>query len=229
MSFDRQQTVAQLVLDHPVTARVFKAHKIDFCCRGKVTVDVAAAERGLDPQLVIAELDRAIGERSAGARESGASVASLSTEALIQRIVETHHEPLRQALPFLGGLAVKVARVHGDKNEKLLALRDALRELDESLIPHLDAEEQELFPFLLGNAPDPGRAEKELREMHEEHLAVAGILQRIRAAADEFSLPSWACTSYRTLFSELEELESDLFRHIHLENHVLMPRFIEAN
>lgn len=228
MSFDRQQTVAQLVLEHPVTAQVFKSHKIDFCCRGKVTVDVAAAERGLDPQLVIAELDRAIEDRAGGTREDSESAASLSTQKLIQRIIDQHHEPLRRALPFLGGLAIKVARVHGDKNPKLLQLRDALSELDENLLPHLDDEEQELFPFLIGNEPDPIRAAKDLQEMHEEHLAMAAILERLRVAADEFTLPTWACTSYRTLFNELEELESDLFRHIHLETHVLMPRFVAA-
>jgi regulator of cell morphogenesis and NO signaling len=37
--------------------------------------------------------------------------------------------------------------------------------------------------------------------------------------------PEWACTSYRTLLSELAALEGDVLRHVHLENHVLMPRF----
>ena len=55
--------------------------------------------------------------------------------------------------------------------------------------------------------------------------AVAQLLERIRAASDDFTLPDWACNSYRTLFSELEQLEGDVFTHVHLENHVLRPRF----
>jgi regulator of cell morphogenesis and NO signaling len=29
--------------------------------------------------------------------------------------------------------------------------------------------------------------------------------------------------------SELEDLETDLLRHVHVENHVLMPRFAERH
>ena len=32
----------------------------------------------------------------------------------------------------------------------------------------------------------------------------------------------------RTLFAELEQLERDILTHVHLENHVLMPRFAKA-
>ena len=40
--------------------------------------------------------------------------------------------------------------------------------------------------------------------------------------------PEWGCSSYRVLMSELEALEGDVLRHVHLENHVLMPRFVTA-
>ncbi len=60
--------------------------------------------------------------------------------------------------------------------------------------------------------------------MQSEHLAVAKLLRTIRSAADDFALPDWACNSYRTLFSELQQMESDIFEHVHLENHVLEPR-----
>jgi len=51
------------------------------------------------------------------------------------------------------------------------------------------------------------------------------LLERVRAAGDDFTLPPWACNSYRALFSELAQLEGDVFTHVHLENHVLRPRF----
>ena len=61
--------------------------------------------------------------------------------------------------------------------------------------------------------------------MMEDHLTVAKILQSIRTASDDFTLPEWACNSYRALFSELKQMESDVFTHVHLENHILLPRF----
>lgn len=228
MSFDRQLTVAQLVLTHPVTAQVFRAHKIDFCCGGEVPVEVAAKQRGLVPSEVIAALDQVIAARAATGEEEPASAAALSTPALLDLIVERHHTYLRQTLPFLGSLAAKVARVHGQKNPKLEALHETFQELDESLIAHLEEEETELFPYLRSGAPNPGRTKRELDAMHSEHLEVGALLSALREAADEYSLPTWACASYRTLMSELESMEADLFRHIHLETHVLMPRFLQT-
>jgi quercetin dioxygenase-like cupin family protein len=61
--------------------------------------------------------------------------------------------------------------------------------------------------------------------MLDDHLAVAALLAKIRTACDDFEVPSWACSSYRALFRELAAVEQDLFTHVHLENHVLKPRF----
>ncbi|MEQ8574443.1 MAG: hemerythrin domain-containing protein, partial [Fulvivirga sp.] len=36
-----------------------------------------------------------------------------------------------------------------------------------------------------------------------------------------------ACTTYRAFYRLLEEFESDLFKHIHLENNILFPKAIE--
>jgi regulator of cell morphogenesis and NO signaling len=219
---DRNQTVAAVVLDHSECAAVFQRHHIDFCCKGDRSVAVAANERGLDPDALLAELAQAITGRRG---DRATDPKTLTTPMLVAHIMTRHHEYLRTALPFITGLAVKVARVHGDHNPKLVALEAAVLELTETLLPHLDDEEQTLFPALLAKTTERAWAAKLLDGMLTEHLAVAGILERIRAASDEFSLPDWACNSYRTLFAELRQVESDIFTHVHLENHVLRPRF----
>ena len=58
-----------------------------------------------------------------------------------------------------------------------------------------------------------------------DHDAVGEGLKRVREAARDFAVPDWACASYTTLMRELEALETGLFEHVHLENHVLLPRF----
>lgn len=145
----------------------------------------------------------------------------LSTPALIDHIVNTHHAYLRKTLPYLQPLATKVARVHGDHNPKLRALSEAVSELVDTLLPHLDDEEETLFPQLCDNTAAP----ELLDAMVDEHREVAALLERIRAASDDFAIPTWACGSYRALFRELEAVEQDTFTHVHLENHVLAPRF----
>ncbi len=219
---DRNQTVAGLVLDHPECAPVFQRHRIDFCCRGDVSLETAAAEKGVDATALLAELERAVASRSSG---RPADPRALTTPQLVEHIVSKHHAYLREALPFLRGLAAKVASVHGEHNPRLRALDQAVQELAAALVPHLDDEEKTLFPALVAAAAGSDATRRLLEEMVDEHLAVAKLLERIRAASEDFSVPDWGCNSYRTLFAELKTLEADVFAHVHLENHVLLPRF----
>jgi regulator of cell morphogenesis and NO signaling len=219
---DSETLVARAVLDHSETAPVFQRHRIDYCCQGNRTIAAACQDRGVDAGALLAELQAAIAQRGGA---PGLDAAALSTPALIAHIVDTHHGYLRQALPFVAALGAKVARVHGDRDGRLLALALEIRELIDALEPHLDTEETVLFPALAAATPDRRVIERELASMHADHLEVGATLDRIRTVTDDFTMPDWACTSYRTLFAELAQLEGDVLRHVHLENHVLMPRF----
>jgi regulator of cell morphogenesis and NO signaling len=60
--------------------------------------------------------------------------------------------------------------------------------------------------------------------MESEHDEAAGALAEMRRLTGGYQLPEGACTTFRGLYHGLAELEDDLHRHIHLENHVLFPR-----
>ncbi|AKU91158.1 DUF542 domain-containing protein [Vulgatibacter incomptus] len=224
---DSQKTVAQLVLDHSECAAVFQRHRIDYCCSGQATIATAAEEKRVDLHLLLSELGQAIEERADRAG-TGTDPRTRSTKDLIGFVIARYHVPLRASLRFVQPLAMKVRRVHGDHNPLLVELDAVVTELAESLVEHMDVEEETLFPALLAEAPDVAVVARELQAMQADHLEVAGLLERMRAAAEDFRLPDWACNSYRTLFAELEKIEADLFEHVHLENHVLMPRFVAA-
>lgn len=218
---DPTQSVADLVLDHSECAPVLQKHRIDYCCRGDVSVSAAALARGLDLGELLVELDHAIQERRARPSDPRA----WSNEALVLHLTNRHHAYLRTALPFVGGLSAKVSRVHGEHNAKLRDVAQCVRILTDTLLPHLDDEEHTLFPLLLSAESDPERIERMMRAMMDEHRAVGALLEHLRAAADDFLAPDWACNSYRTLMKELHQLEGDTLTHVHLENHVLRPRF----
>ncbi len=224
-SLDRSATVAQIVTDHAAAARIFQRHQIDFCCHGHVTVAEACAPKGLDPDAVFAELEGILTSDAAG---RGDDMRARSTAALVAYIVDRHHDYLRRALPYVAPLAAKVAQVHGARNAKLAGIEEAVGELTDALEPHLEQEETELFPALVSGAPDRALVRRELEQMYAEHVEVGALLARIRSLADGFTVPEWGCTTYRVLMTELEALEADLLRHVHLENHVLMPRFVHA-
>lgn len=222
-----EKTIADIVLEHPASAAIFRANRIDFCCNGDRTLAEACAERGLDPRTIAAAIEEELARRADAAAEE--DVRALSTEALLERIVDRHHGFLRRLLPALVPLAVKVARVHGDKDERLRELSVVLMRLRDALEPHLDDEEERLFPNLLAPEGKEERIAKALALMVREHREVGEMLGEMRRLTDDFVPPPWGCTSYRTLFAELAELEADLLRHIHLENHAVLPRFAPAN
>lgn len=220
------RTVAEIVLDHSECGMVFQRHRIDFCCRGERTIEKAASERGVALDQLMGELRQAVADRHGSQR----AMRDQTTAQLVEHIVSKHHAYLRKTLPFVVAISEKVARVHGEHNPKLWDLCEAVDELAGLLLPHLDEEEAKLFPALLASTRTPsesGDLATMLATVQADHHGVAALLERIRTASDDFSVPSWACGSYRMLIDELQAIESDTFIHVHLENHVLAPRFAE--
>jgi regulator of cell morphogenesis and NO signaling len=210
--------IAQIVLDHSECARVLQRLRVDYCCHGELSLDAACRRRGLKTADVQAELERAVQARGSIASHDP---RELSTPALLDLILHRHHEHVREALPFLVPLAAKVVRVHGDNEPSLVELRDELEDLSEELLPHLDDEKDRVFPSLSERPAAAG----ELERLKAEHQAIGDGLSRVREAARGFAVPHWACGSYTTLMHELEALEAALIEQLHLENHVLLPRF----
>lgn len=212
ISIHPESTVASVLDAHPIAARVFARHRIDFCCRGQRPIAEAAAQVGVP-------LDHLLGEIVGAAAQPPAVPVGISTADLIAHIVARHHRPLDEELPRLGALAAKVARVHGGRTN--LAIQEHFEALRDDLVPHMDKEERVLFPMLIAN---DRRAVMPIRVMHEEHDLVGEILRSLRALSDDYTPPPEACGSWRALWGGLEALEADLHQHIHLENNVLFPR-----
>ncbi len=219
---DTSRSVASIVLDHSETAPVFQRNRIDYCCKGNLSLREACADRSIKLEAVLGELESAIAERRG---EKSTDPRTMSTAGLIAHIIDRHHGYLRRVFPFVAQLAKKVAGVHGDHQPNLRELRTLVDELIASLEPHLDDEESTLFPALMVREPDRAFISRELAAMNTEHLEVGAILEKIRALTDDFKPAEWACGSYRALYGELEALEADVLKHVHIENHVLSPRF----
>ncbi len=214
------QSIADIVSEHSAAALVFHKHGIDYCCHGDRSVRQAAGERGVDVGVLLAELDEAISER----RDRADEPRDLSQIELVEHIMARHHAYLRKAMPFIMTLTEKVARVHGERNPKLEELDAVFCDIVAELEPHLDSEEQVLFPAIMSGG-ERGMIVRALSEMHAEHLVVGDLLARMRELADDYVVPEWACRTYRTMLSELEEFEKDTMRHVHIESHVLKARF----
>lgn len=216
MQTDPNTTLGELAVQIPAASRVFKRHRLDYCCSGHRPLADACKDRGLDPAAVLAELE---GEASA---VSAAAPVLRANDELIEYILERYHEPLRRELPELIAMAKRVEHRHGDKPDCPRGLAEHLLSMEAELLDHMAKEERILFPMIrAGAGRGAGGPISVMKREHDEHGA---SLARTRALTMDLSPPAGACATWRALYLRLAELESELMDHIHLENNVLFVR-----
>jgi regulator of cell morphogenesis and NO signaling len=210
-------TLADLAITRPGATRVFLKHGLDFCCGGRRPVEEACAEKGLNPEALLAEIEREDAKGGDLARWAGRPLAEL-----IDFIVSHYHARHRADLPEVISLAEKVEQVHADKPTCPHGLAAHLTAVHAAVLDHLAKEEQILFPML--KAGDGSRAGGPIHVMEQEHDDHGKNLARIRELTANLTAPPEACATWRALYLRLGRLADELMEHIHLENNVLFPR-----
>ncbi len=229
-----ESTIGELVAKDYRKAQVFKKFGIDFCCGGKKTLSEVCDRKGIN----IAQVEAELAEVEQYGQGSTQNFQKWELDFLCDYITSTHHQYVRESIPFLGEISAKVARVHGDRHPELLELADVFARIAHDLSLHIQKEDKVLFPFIkeLVQANKSGAALPQsmfgdlanpINLMEMEHEAAGEDLTAIRDLTNNFDLPADACTSYRILFKKLEEFENDLHQHVHLENNILFPKAIE--
>ena len=232
MSFDVQTQIGDVVLKVPATMRVFESLNIDYCCGGQRTLAAACAHAGKDLQEV---QDKLANLQVAAPAPSDPKVwQSASLTELIDHIEATHHAFTRSELARVAPLMEKILSVHGDHHPELARVAQCFEAMDRDLRPHLEKEDQILFPFVrnleAGNRATDccfGTVQNPIGAMQNEHEQVGDILRELRTLTHDYTPPQDACGSYRSLVMGLQNLEEDLHLHIYLESHLLFPRAIE--
>lgn len=208
------RSVADIAATLPGATVVFRRHKLDFCCGGKVPLAEAVAARGGNLAAVEAEL--------AGLVQTTADAPS-EIDALIDLILARYHEGHRRELPELIRLARRVEAVHGDREDAPVGLAGVLGELAAELESHMQKEEQVLFPMMrAGGHP---MIVHPIGAMRHEHDDAGAQLRTIDGLTNGGVPPEGACNTWRALYAGTRKLADDLMEHIHLENNLLFPRF----
>ncbi|ADB60919.1 iron-sulfur cluster repair di-iron protein [Haloterrigena turkmenica DSM 5511] len=221
---DPERRLGALVRDNPEFASVFESVGIDYCCGGDALLERACADADLEVGAVV--------ERLRDARSDGGDGTDDwdSLSALVDDIVENHHDYLRAELPSLERTVRKVVRVHGDDHPELHDVESTFLDLEDEVTHHIEDEEENVFPELERLEDETaltGDEEAQVREaidhLEDEHDAAAAHLERLRSLTDDYAVPEGACTSYRNMLDRLQLLEEDMHLHIHKENNVLFP------
>jgi regulator of cell morphogenesis and NO signaling len=229
MQSKSEVSVGQLVAERPARARAFEKLGIDYCCGGKRPLEQVCREKHLDIAVVLLEMDRP--DTTSTATERNWSSASITD--LCDHIEQTHHAYLKQELPRLESMTIKVAAKHSESRPALREVCEIFKTLKEEMESHMVKEEHILFPLCrkldvadtLPKMPC-GSIGNPIEVMMSEHADTGDELARIRVLTDEFVCPPDACNTFRAMYDSLQQLERDMHQHVHKENSILFPKAI---
>ncbi len=211
-------TLAQLATRVPAASRVFQRHDLDFCCGGRRTLEAACTSAGLDPDVIIEEINRELTKSN----PDSVRWDQRPLPDLIAFILSRYHAPLRPELEQLEQMSQRVLEVHGHRVSWLARLAELVREISADLDAHMAKEESVLFPWI--QSGNGGAAAAPVAVMQREHEIVARQLDELRALTSDFTPPADACNTWSALYVRLGDFDRELREHIHLENNILFPR-----
>lgn len=151
-------------------------------------------------------------------------VAPIHDAGGLTRYIETRfHARHRRQLPPLITMAEMIEDLHFSDAGVPEGLSALLRRLVGALEVHMKKEELILFPAIR-NGGGPG-IEHPIAVMRADHQEHDNGVAEIRRLTGNLELPEHACSTWRTLYSGLEEFIADITEHMRLENEVLFPQF----
>ena len=228
-------SLAQIVNSNHKAASVFEKYHLDFCCKGKRSLEQACTEQELAVSLVTQELDTIFSNEN---NSTVIDFSKLNMAQLCDYIVQTHHAYVKNEMPQIIAYLEKVSSKHGDRHPELYKIFQTFSAVKEEMEGHIKKEELVLFPRIkeLQKLADDENAQLQLNigylqspitVMEQEHDHAGNLLNDIRIFSNDYTPPQDACTTYRLCFAALNAFELDLHQHVHLENNVLFPKAIE--
>lgn len=236
MDFNKQMKLGEIVSQNFKAARLFEKYNLDFCCKGKRSLEEACIEKQLSPDKLIEELN-SISDGSGSLQDS--MFLNMSAEQLVQYIVLKHHFYVKQASPTIFAHVDRVAFKHGERFPYMIEVANIFRSVCEEMDAHMQKEELVLFPRIKELEKAAGNPEGKylsdlsyitspIEMMEMEHEQAGGMMERINELTNGYTIPEGACNTFRVALAELQEFEQDLHRHVHLENNILFPKAMES-
>ena len=232
---DSSSFVSDIVAHDYRTADVFRKYDIEFCCGAKWPLDIACQSKGLETEKVLKELKQSTRHIASNAVPD---FDEWNIDFLVDYILNVHHLYLKKALPDVNEYVIRFLEGHKQKYPELAELENVLNRLMKEIPPHMLQEEEIIFPYIKHiyhawhNKESYGNLlVRTLRKpvegmMKKEHESVSRHLQKMRVLTNDYRPPVNACVTHKVAFAKLNELDSDLVQHIHIESNILFPRAI---
>jgi regulator of cell morphogenesis and NO signaling len=233
MKIENNMTLAEIVKTNYRTAGLLESYNLDYCCRGKRTLEEACAEAGVNIDDISVKLSKTENEEQ---KES--NYDNWELDFLIDYIINVHHSYIKKYMPAISTHSEKVKNAHNQNHSEVIEIGELFNDVKNELEAHMMKEERMLFPYIkylvqvkkgmeeYQSAPF-GSVKNPINMMEAEHVNAGNAFYRIRELSNNYTPPADACTTFTTWYSELKGFEDDLHKHIHLENNFLHPKAIE--
>jgi regulator of cell morphogenesis and NO signaling len=214
--------LAEIVKSNFRTSKVMERYGLDFCCNGKRTLAEACTEKAIPIADVVNDLQSLVYTNN-----YDTNFDEFSLTHLVDHIVNIHHHYVREQMPLIHTYLDKVNSKHGDRYPYMKQVAETFFLLCNDLEAHLKREEEIVFPIikdLEANNSVNGELTLVTDAMEDEHTVVGALLLEIRNETKNYQVPEQACTTFSILLHLLKEFETDLHKHVYLENHILFPK-----
>ena len=223
-----QETLSNIVLEHHEVIPALEKYNLDFCCRGNKTLSEACVEKNISVATVAEEM-----RETKNTATSIKPFTEMTADQLILHILIYHHFYVKQTIPTIMNMLDKITSKHGPKYPHMFEVYERFIAVKQDLEPHMQKEEQVLFPKIKDIAAIPVWKETPgliashivgmIAVMETEHDIAGQLMYEIRRITSNYTAPEDVCTTHKVCLETLKAFEADLHQHVHLENNILFP------
>lgn len=228
-------TVCEMVRSDYRLADVFKKWGINYCCGGNQTIAEACQRQGLDLTKLENELQTV---QQGNSLLRALPFAEWPVDFLVDYITYVHHQYLKTTGPKLEHALAAFVKGHDAKYPHLREVHGLLKKLLTVATEQMQYEEETLFPYIrqVYNAVKRNESYgplliRTMRKSLAEETAtlqpqLLHLLDELRSATHQYQFAPDACTNHQVLYHKLQEFDTDLVQHNHLENNILLPEVL---
>lgn len=231
MEILERMTIGEYVAKDYRTAAIFKKNDIDFCCNGNQTIQQACIKKTFNTSDILAQIKTL----SPVQVNEQPDFDSWPLDLLATYIEKKHHQYSNEKSEVIVSLLDQLCISHGANHPDLFKISNLFKTFTRDLKQHMEKEELLVFPFiksLVAALITDGTIDKSSINsivtptalLMQEHRTEGEIFKQIVQLSNNYTPPSDACNSFKTAYKMLQEFESNLQQHIHLENNILFPK-----
>jgi len=214
------------------TADVFKKYQLGFCCGVPLSLRTACDTKGLDFEMIVAELKEATRDFTFS---NSLAFDEWTLDFLVEFITNIHHAYIYRATPDLSAALNTFTQGHQSKYPELPEITSLFQKLADLLMIHNRHEDEIIFPYIKQVYSAFRRKEsygnlfvrtlrKPIHLVETENQKIRDVLDSLATLTNRFQAPESACLTYKVIFKKLDEFCRNLIQHHFLETKHLFPK-----